>query len=121
LLRGGFAVMHRSWAMLSRTGGDGRTGVGSTEAREMFLLKAFFVASLVKVLLKTNKPALCAAIYVAMGFVVGLMFGRSFIPLVIGSAIAFALAYLYFWLLNRFEESGVFWVILVLGFFIVLV
>ena len=87
----------------------------------MFLLKALFIASLVKLLLKTNKPVLCAGIYVVLGFILGLMFGRPFIYVVIGSAVSFGLAFIYFWLLNRFEDSGLFWGILVLGLFIGLV
>jgi hypothetical protein len=36
----------------------------------------------------------------------------------IGSAISFALALAYFWLLDRFEDSGLFWVILIVGLLI---
>lgn len=84
----------------------------------MIVLKAIFLASLVKLLIATNRPVLCAGIYVSLGFVFGLLLGRPFAYVLIGSAISFALALAYFWLLDRFEDSGLFWVILVVGLLI---
>ena len=87
----------------------------------MFLLKALIIASLVKILVSTNSPALCAGIYTTCSFVLGLLSGGSFFFLLIGSVFAFGLAYLYFWLLDRFEDSALFWVVFILGLVIGLV
>lgn len=84
-------------------------------------LKVFFVVLLVKLLLITDRPPLCAGIYTAGGFVLALAFGVPPVYALIRSAIAFGLAFVYFWLLDRFEESSLFWVILVLGLVIGLV
>jgi len=81
----------------------------------MFMIKLFLVVALVKLLLNTNKPVQCAGIYTAGSFLIDLIFGRPFLFAVIASAISFAFALLYFWLLDKFEESSLFWVILILG------
>ena len=87
----------------------------------MFLLKALLIASLVKILLKTNEPALCAGLYVAAGLILGLLFGRSFTFVIVGAVVSFCLAFLYFWLLNKYEEGWLFWGILIVGLLIGLV
>jgi len=50
-----------------------------------------------------------------------LFYGVPFLAVLIGSAIGFGLAFLYFWLLDRFRETGVFWIVLILGLVIGLV
>lgn len=87
----------------------------------LFLLKALFIASLVRLLLKTNQPAWCAIVYVVLSTILGLMFGRTLLFALIAAPISFVLAFAYFWLLNKFEESGLFWIILVGGLLIGLV
>ena len=87
----------------------------------MFMMKLFLVVALVKLLLNTNRPAQCAGIYTAGSFLLSLIFGRPFLFAVIASAISFAFALLYFWLLDKFEESSLFWVILILGLLVGLV
>lgn len=84
----------------------------------MLILKAVFLASLVKLLIATNKPLLCASIYVSLGFIFGLLLERPFAYVLLSTAISFVLALLYFWLLDRFEDSGMFWVILIVGLLI---
>ena len=87
----------------------------------MFMIKLFFIVALVKLLLNTNKPAQCAGIYAVGGFLISLIFGRPFLFAGIASAISFAFALLYFWLMDKFEESSLFWVILILGILVGLV
>jgi len=81
----------------------------------MFLLKVVIIASLVKLLLTTNKAVLCAGLYTGIGFVLGLAFGHGIIAVAIASAIAFGLSFVYFWLLDKFEDSILFWIILIVG------
>jgi len=86
----------------------------------LLFIKLFMVAALVKLLLATEKPLLCAGIYAVIGLTLRLLFGYPFVPTVVASAISFALAFGYFWLLDKFQESGLFWVIMILGFFVIL-
>ena len=83
------------------------------------LFKAFFIASLVKLLLETENPILCSALYASLAVGIGFMFGMQWV-LVRGS-ISFALATPYFWLLNRFQGTDYFWLIFILGIAIGLV
>jgi len=85
-------------------------------------LKIFIIAGLVKFLLATNKPGLCAALYTAFSFLLSLFLMHVGFPiLLLRAVISFGFAYLYFRLLDRFEDSGWFWFILVLGLAIGLV
>ncbi len=87
----------------------------------MFFVKIVFVVLLIRLLLHTNKPVLCAGIYAVLSFISGLLFGGAFYQVAIGSVISFGLAFIYFWLLDRFEESWGFWVVLFVGLLIGLV
>jgi len=82
----------------------------------MFIIIRFFLlAALVKLLLETEKPVLCAGIYTSLGVILHLVLGWGLVPLLIATATAFALAWLYFWLLYRLQESIWFWIVLVGG------
>ena len=87
----------------------------------ILLIKILVLVSLIKLLLVTEQPILCAGIYTAIRFIFSLIFGFPFLAVLIGSAIGFGLAFLYFWLLDRFRETGVFWIVLILGLVIGLV
>ena len=79
------------------------------------LIKALVLAALIKLLLATEKPVLCAGIY-AVGvllFMIG--FGVPFGGQYVRVPIAFGLAWLYFAGLNATEGTKLFWVILILG------
>lgn len=85
------------------------------------MIQILMLVALVKLLLATQNPALCAGIYAVVGMLFALLFGHSFLPVIISGGIGFALAFIYFWLLNRFQDTGVFWVVLILGLLIGLV
>ena len=90
------------------------------------VLKAALIAALVKLLVETENPLLCAGIYAVGGFLLGLIFGSVFgvsIPaLLLAAVLAFVLAYVYFWLLNRIETlSFPWWTVLAVGLLIGLV
>lgn len=87
----------------------------------IFVFKAIILTGLIKLLLATEKPVLCAGIY-AIG--VGLLmlgFGVPFGVTYLRVAAAFCLAWLYFAGLNATEGTKLFWLILVGGLFIGLV
>jgi len=87
----------------------------------LILVKVLLLASLVKLLLEIDKPLACAIIYVSLGASLRLLVGWDLLPLLIATGIAFALAWLYFWLLYRTQGSVWFWIILVGGLAIGLV
>ena len=102
-------------AKASQPASDGReTAIG-------LIIRLFLLAALVKLLLRIDKPWVCAVIYVGLGVILRLLIGVDLVPLLIVTALAFALAWLYFWLLYRTQESIWFWIILVGGLAIGLV
>ena len=84
-------------------------------------IKVIVLVALIKLLLVTKNPILCAGIYTIVKFLLTLLFGTPFIAVLIGSVIAFILSLIYFWLLNRFRDTGIFWLVLILGLVIGLV
>ena len=84
------------------------------------IIKIFILVALYKILVQTNSPLACAGLY---SFVAAI-FHYTYHGFLIGSVavvISFALAYLYFWLLSRFDQGILFWVILLGGALIGLV
>lgn len=68
-----------------------------------------------KILLETEKPELCAAVYGVAVFVIGLLFGAGFVGSAISALVSGALALVYFLLLDRFRYTTAFWVVFVVG------
>ena len=85
------------------------------------IIKIFMLVALIKLLMVMDKPMVCAGIYTGVRLLFALLFGNPFLPVLIGSVIVFGLSLLYFWLLSRFQDSGVFWIVLILGLAIVFV
>lgn len=82
------------------------------------LLKAFLLIAFIKVLQATHKPALCAGFYAGIALAFLLLFSQDDLPMLavlVAGAIIFGAAFLYFWLLDKFEDSGLWYVILVVG------
>jgi hypothetical protein len=87
-----------------------------------FIAKIVLLVGLIKLLVETNSPLLCAGVYIAVRLFFGLLLGYSIGALFISSIFAGAMAALYFWLLDRFEGAGlIFWVIAIGGLIIGLV
>ena len=84
-------------------------------------IKVVILVGLIKLLLATEKPSLCAGIYAAgVGLLmlgIGVPFGLTYLRV----AVSFGLAWLYFAGLNATHGTSLFWVILVVGIFIGLV
>lgn len=77
--------------------------------------RLFVIVALVLLLVESESPLLCAGIYGAMRFLPALVTGVPFAHVMAVTAVSFGLSYGFFWLLNRFEDSSVFWVILIGG------
>ncbi len=85
----------------------------------LFLGKVILLVGLIRLLVETEKPILCAGLYAGFGFLLGALMGIPLVPLTIGMAISFALALLYFWLLYRIEMGSLLWfVVIVIGLLI---
>ncbi|MBN1671075.1 MAG: hypothetical protein JXR37_08590 [Kiritimatiellae bacterium] len=79
------------------------------------ILKLVVLIALIRLLIATDKPFLCSSLYAAVVLVSGLLFARPLTGLLICAGLAFLLASLYFWLLDRFQDGLLWWVILVGG------
>ena len=80
------------------------------------ILNVFILAGLVKFLVESEQPFLCAGLYTASHVFLGLMFGQSLWYVVIFGAVILVVSTLYFWLLDKLEGSGaVWWLVFILG------
>jgi len=79
------------------------------------IIKFMLLAVLVRLLLETDKPFLCSAIYAGLAFLLNLVFGNPFLTVLIHAAISFLLASIYFWALNRLDGSEALWWLVAVG------
>lgn len=81
----------------------------------LFIVKVVILVSMIKIALNTDRALMCAGIYTAIGLLFALLLGKGILFALIAGPIALLLAWLYFWLLTRTQESAVFWVIAIVG------
>lgn len=85
------------------------------------VFKILILIALIKLLEHTEKPFLCAGIYALLFMVMKMMLGAPVQAGILFAIIAFALASLYFWLLNYLKRGWVYWLVLVGGILLGLV
>lgn len=92
----------------------------------MLIFRLLFIVGIIRLLMVTNKPFLCALIYAVLvaiaSFVSGYRFELSEDRLeliLVTSGVAFVASGIYFWLLKRFNNSFLWWPILIVGVLIV--
>ena len=74
------------------------------------------------VLPRMNKPLLCAVIYTLVSSLWSLLWKYPFPDIIILPAVGFVLSAVYFWLLDRYEDSAIiWWLVLLMAFMIGLV
>lgn len=82
------------------------------------IIKALFLAALVKLLLSTDKPLLCSTLYafliLALGTLSVVAGQATGLQLLIATTLAFFVSSLFFILLSK-TEGGTWWLVLVLG------
>jgi hypothetical protein len=81
-------------------------------------IKVFTLAALIRVLIATDKPWLCAAIYTGVAFLINMAFrfGETILSVALTAGLIFIAASVYFWILDRLEPSSiVWWIIAVIG------
>ena len=79
------------------------------------MLNAVILAALVKLNLECKSPWVAAGLFATLSFVVNLVFGTPLLVTLIAGAINLGLGFLYFWLLKKTEDSGIWWFIMLLG------
>jgi hypothetical protein len=84
------------------------------------IFRILMLVALIRLLIETNKPFLCSGIYAGLVTAVALISGGG-IGAVVAGVLAFLLSSAYFWLLDRFEDSILFWIIMIVGLLIGLV
>ena len=72
-------------------------------------------------MLLTDRDVACALTYTVIHMIFALLLGKGFLFALIGGGVGFLLAWLYFWLLIRTQESFVFWLVAIGGILICLV
>lgn len=87
----------------------------------ILIFKILLLCSLIRLLVAEDQPFLCSGIYAGGLFVLGLLFGAPFSALLIITLIRFVLSSVYFWLLDRFSDGILWWLIMLLGFPLILV
>ena len=87
------------------------------------IIKFILLAALIRLLIATNKPFLCAAIYAGVALGYGLLFRQALPAVLISTGVSFVLASIYFWLLEKLDGSSeiLWWIVAIGGILIGLV
>ena len=86
-----------------------------------FIIQIMFFIALLRILFIAKSPILCASIYAFIVFFFALISGERSLYIIFNSGLVFGLSFLYYWLLLRYEGYFIFWIILILGLFIVFI
>jgi hypothetical protein len=79
-------------------------------------VKIFLLAVIIRLLIATDKPLLCAGIYAAIAFGLGLVFGNELTSVALRAGLAFVAAFVYFWILDRLDSSSaLWWIVAIVG------
>ena len=82
----------------------------------MFIaVRILVLYGLVQLLVVTEKPLLCAAIYAVVGAVLGLTMSMPLPTVLLRGFIALVLGFVYFWLLSRMERGSLMWYVVLAG------
>jgi hypothetical protein len=80
------------------------------------IIKIFLLWGLIKLLIETRSPLLCAGIYTGVVIVFAMISSLSFSALLLVTALSFALAFVYFWILDKvYGYTIAFWLIGIAG------
>jgi hypothetical protein len=81
----------------------------------LLVLQIALLIGMIKLLIETEKPLLCAGIYAGVAVVISLAVGTPFLAVMLGGAITFGFVFGWFWLLLRVGEGPVWWCVLIAG------
>lgn len=77
------------------------------------MISLILLIGLIKASLHYNNPLALAGIYTVATTLFSAMFGVEFAVLFISATITFGLTWLFFRLLDRYEDSGIWWGIII--------
>jgi hypothetical protein len=72
-------------------------------------IKVFVLAAMIRLLIATDKPLLCAGIYAGSAFAIEAVFGEDIMRVAMMAGLAFIAAFVYFWILDRLHSGSAFW------------
>ncbi|QYO67318.1 hypothetical protein [Leptolyngbya sp. 7M] len=78
------------------------------------ILGIILLAAFVKLSVHYHKPIVLAGAYTAVAFLLNLAISEDFLAEVLAAPVTMALMWLYFWLLDRYFESGLWWLIMII-------
>ena len=78
-------------------------------------IQALMLVALIRLLIETEKPLLCAGIYAGLSLFLGLLLGGGLVGVLIGAAVGFGYSFVWFHFLNRSDRSGIWWVVFFAG------
>jgi hypothetical protein len=78
------------------------------------MISSILLIAFIKVSLHYNNPITLAAVYTVATALISAMFGVELAVLFISATITFGLMWLFFWLLDRYEDSNGWWAIAVI-------
>lgn len=81
----------------------------------LFVINIFILVALIKIVIQTDRPLMCAGVYTGVHMFFALLLGKGLSVALVGAVVGFFLAWLYFWLLTRTQESVVFWLVAIGG------
>lgn len=81
----------------------------------MLIVKVILLIALLRVLVITEKPVLCAGIYAGVGLILSLFLGFGLMGSLVGALVGFILSFIYFWLLNKYNHGPAYFIILIIG------
>ncbi len=75
------------------------------------MISLILLIAFIKVSLHYNNPLFLAVLYTVATTLISVMFGVEFDVLFISATITFGLMWLFFWLLERYEDSSLWWAV----------
>jgi len=82
----------------------------------MAVFGIFWLVAILRILAISGRPKTCAVLYMLPFIFYSFVTGAPFLAIAIGGAIMFGYIFIYFWLLDYFDESMWYWLILIIGF-----
>lgn len=82
------------------------------------IVNLIILLGLVKLLDVSDNPMLCAVLYAIATLVTALIFGNPLTATFLSALIAGAISFVYFWMLKRAGHAPAYWIVLIIGAFL---
>ena len=81
----------------------------------MGIAQILVLIGLVRLLVETENPLLCASLYTGLSVIFGFLFGDGVTGALLNGALGFVFSFAYFWLLDRLAGTGLLWWAVLVG------